>query len=211
MSEPQGFLAIWSDVSDSNRTDYLHWLTREHVEERLAVPGFETARVFRARREDVNRYLILYELRDAGVLGSAPYLARLNNPTPWSNRIMGKLTNFKRGGGRVQFQIGSGHGGFLAPIILQPSALRKALNLQKLALPDRICSISFMETDIAGTEIATVEKALRKNDQTFIGLMLFEGIDDEALADYLSHGPHAKIADFSEARTPVYDVVFTRT
>ena len=36
----EGFLAIWSDISQENETDYLHWFSREHAIERLSVPGF---------------------------------------------------------------------------------------------------------------------------------------------------------------------------
>jgi len=39
MSGP-GFLAIWSDVPAEQETDDLHWMTREHAQERLAIPGF---------------------------------------------------------------------------------------------------------------------------------------------------------------------------
>ena len=48
-----GFLAIWSDVPPEQETDYLHWLTREHAIERLAVEGFLGVRVYRALRRDV--------------------------------------------------------------------------------------------------------------------------------------------------------------
>ena len=43
-----GFLAIWSDVFADEETDYLHWLTREHAQERLGVPGFRTAQRYEA-------------------------------------------------------------------------------------------------------------------------------------------------------------------
>jgi hypothetical protein len=39
MSRP-GFLAISSDVPAEQETDYLHGMTREHAQERLAIPGF---------------------------------------------------------------------------------------------------------------------------------------------------------------------------
>ena len=57
-----GFLAIWSDVTRERETDYLHWLTREHTSERLGVDGFLSVSVYRARRPDVCRYFIHYEL-----------------------------------------------------------------------------------------------------------------------------------------------------
>ena len=182
MRGPEGFLAIWSDVSDADRTDYLHWLTREHIEERLAVPGFFRARVFRARRDDINRYLILYELAGASVLGSAPYLARLNQPTAWSQRVMRRLTNFRRGGGQVASKIGFGRGGLIRPIIASSGG---TVANWRTALPDRVCRVCVMVTDVTQTGIETAEKKLRTGDTTFAGLVVLEGFDAAALRDAL--------------------------
>ena len=102
-----GFLAIWSDVELEEETDYLHWLTREHTSERLGVDGFLRVRVYRSLEAGVRRYFIHYELRSPDVLGSEAYLARLNAPTPWSQRIMPILGNFVRGGGRVLARAGT--------------------------------------------------------------------------------------------------------
>ena len=113
-----GFLAIWSDVPSEHETDYLHWLTREHTSERLAVEGFLGVCVYRALRRDVCRYFIHYRLATPAVLASAAYLDRLNAPTPWSQRVMPILGNFARGGGRVLAETGQGHGCVLAAIKL---------------------------------------------------------------------------------------------
>jgi len=51
-----GFLAIWSDVERSNLTDYRHWLTREHTTERVTTDGFLANPVFRAVRDDLERF-----------------------------------------------------------------------------------------------------------------------------------------------------------
>ena len=93
-----GFLAIWSDVAAEQETDYLHWLTREHTSERLSVEGFAGVRVYRSLQGDVRRYFIHYELASPAALASAAYLARLNAPTPWTQRIMAVVGNFVRGG-----------------------------------------------------------------------------------------------------------------
>jgi hypothetical protein len=97
----RGFLAIWSDIDAAAETDYLHWMIREHAIERVSVPGFLGMRMFRALQGDVRRFFILYELEAPDVVGGAAYLARLNSPTPWSQRIMPQLQNFIRGGGSV--------------------------------------------------------------------------------------------------------------
>src|SRR3954452_13129716 len=105
MSEP-GFLAVWSDVRKQDETDYLHWLSREHTQERVGVDGFRSARVFRQIGRGLRRYLIVYQLDSPAALTSAQYLARLDAPSAWSQRIMPRLGEFGRGGGRVVAQTG---------------------------------------------------------------------------------------------------------
>lgn len=176
-----GFLAIWSDVSAAQYTDYLHWLTREHTQERLGVPGFIAVRVFRALREEVNRFLIVYELEDETALAGQPYLDRLNAPTPWSQRIMPILGNFARGGGRRLASAGSGRGAVVAALRLSAAAWPAAEIVQELVAQDRIVAAHLLETDRARTGIQTSEKGLRKDDAAFDGLLLVEGLDPASL------------------------------
>src|ERR1700704_2588740 len=110
MMRGAGFLAIWSDVERANLTDYRHWLTREHTTERVTTKGFLGSRVFQALRSDIERFFILYELEAPEVLDGPAYLARLNAPTPWSQRIMPQLGNFMRGGGVMTARAGRGEG-----------------------------------------------------------------------------------------------------
>src|SRR5438270_7047598 len=124
-----GFLAIWSDVEQKALTDYRHWLTREHTTERVTTKGFLAARVFRADRPDVNRFFILYELESPEVLDGPAYLARLNAPTPWSQRIMPQLGNFIRGGGVMMARAGRGEGCIIAALRME----RVPAELQRLA------------------------------------------------------------------------------
>lgn len=176
-----GFLAIWSDVSAAQETDYLHWLTREHTAERLGVQGFLAVRVFKALLEDVNRFLIVYELESEAALAGQPYLDRLNAPTPWSQRIMPILGNFARGGGRRIASAGSGRGAIVAALRLSADALPAAAITESLVAQDRIVAAHLLETDQARTGIKTGEKGLRKDDGTFDALLLVEGLDPAAL------------------------------
>src|SRR5258708_28607262 len=114
-----GFLAIWSDVEPKALTDYRHWLTREHTTERVTTKGFLAVRVFRADRADTNRFFILYELEAPEVLDGPAYMARLNAPTPWSQRIMPQLGNFIRGGGVMIVRAGRGEGAMIAALRLE--------------------------------------------------------------------------------------------
>lgn len=183
----QGFLAIWSDVDPQDETDYLHWLTREHVQERLSIPGFLAARVFRTEAEACGRFLIFYRLRDAGVVGSAEYLARLNAPSPWSQRVMPKLKHFMRGGGGIEQETGSGEGGYIAPVLFSRGALsgyREAA--AEIAKADRIAAARIFAVDADASQIATAEKSMRAGDRAFEAMMLLEALDPGVLAQGLA-------------------------
>src|SRR5205085_60408 len=114
-----GFLAIWSDVEPAALIDYRHWLTREHTTERVTTKGFLGVRVFQADRADIHRFFILYELETPEVLDGPAYLARLNAPTPWSQRIMPQLGNFVRGGGVMAARAGRGEGAIIAALRIE--------------------------------------------------------------------------------------------
>jgi len=180
-----GFLAIWSDVEQQALTDYRHWLTREHTTERVTTQGFLGVRVFRADRPGINRFFILYELESPEVLDGPAYLARLNAPTPWSQRIMPQLGNFIRGGGVMTARAGRGEGATVAALRLEqlpeaPQALADAL-----AALDGIAAVQIGATDAARTSVPTVEKGMRRQEGFFAGLLLIEALDEASLRSAL--------------------------
>lgn len=183
-----GYLAIWSDLTPQDLTDWAHWMTREHSLERVGVTGFLACRVFRALGASVNRYFILYELEDERVVSGPDYLARLNAPTPWSQRIMPLLRNFARGGGRIAASAGTGQGGIVAPLRLDATpSWDAAAVVAELAKLDRIIAARVLLTDLAQTSIKTREKGMRANDGSFAALLLIEGMDEAAVRDALHH------------------------
>jgi hypothetical protein len=102
-------LAMWWDVSNEVRTEWEHWHAHEHVPERLSIEGFLRA----SRWTDVSggeAFFVMYELKDHTVLASAPYVARLNAPTPWSTKMMPLHRNMVR----TQCQIIHSRGGVTA-------------------------------------------------------------------------------------------------
>jgi hypothetical protein len=176
-----GFLAIWSDVEGEALTDYRHWLTREHTTERVTTRGFLGVRVFRADRPDIDRFFILYELQAPEVLDGRDYLARLNAPTPWSQRIMPQLKNFIRGGGVMTARAGRGEGATIAALRIEqlphaPQALADAL-----AALDGVAAVQIGVTDQARTSVPTVEKGMRRQEGFFAGLLIIEALDEASL------------------------------
>src|SRR5258707_425384 len=136
-----GFLAIWSDVEPNNLTDYRHWLTREHTTERVTTKGFLGVRVFRAVRADIARFFILYELESPEVLDGPAYLARLNAPTPWSQRIMPQLGNFMRGGGVLAARAGRGEGSIIVALRIEQLPVNPQMLVDGIAALDGIAAV----------------------------------------------------------------------
>ena len=90
-------LALWNDVDPLHDAEYNEWHAREHVPERLTVPGMLWAlRYGRLGGATMPHYLTLYGLRDAGVLDSAEYQRLLSGPTPASRAMRPALRNIAR-------------------------------------------------------------------------------------------------------------------
>jgi hypothetical protein len=112
-------LALWNDHAD---LDYDFWHTREHVGERLGVPGFRRARRYAGGDGPLPSYFTIYELDDVEVLESAPYRQLLANPTPWSAAMRPGMHNFLRRGCRTVVGAGGGTGGLLAACLFRLAA-----------------------------------------------------------------------------------------
>jgi hypothetical protein len=93
----RGLLLTMTEPPPAMEEEFNAWYDDEHMGERLAIPGFRSARRWVA---DVapgeGKYLATYELDSPGILTSAAYLARFQNQTPWSKRCLGKAVVFRR-------------------------------------------------------------------------------------------------------------------
>jgi len=88
----RGLLLTLTEPPPAMEEEFNAWYDGEHLPERLAIPGFRSARRWVSGRT----YLATYELDSVAVLSSAAYLARYRNQTPWSRRCLGKCVVFKR-------------------------------------------------------------------------------------------------------------------
>jgi hypothetical protein len=205
----EGFLAIWSDVAAHDLTDYRHWLTREHTTERVTTRGFLASRVFRAVRGDINRFFILYELEAPEVLDGEAYLARLNAPTPWSQRIMPKLGNFMRGGGVMIARAGRGEGATIMALRVETLPENPVELAQAIVACDGIAAVQIGATDEARTSVPTAEKGMRKDEGFFSGLLLIEALDAASLQAALQQARAIAPEIMGRASEPeVYQAMF---
>ena len=93
----RGLLLTMTEPPAAMEEEFNAWYDDEHMGERLAIPGFRSARRWVADLPPgEGKYLATYELDSPDVLTSAAYLARFQNQTPWSKRCLGKTVVFRR-------------------------------------------------------------------------------------------------------------------
>ncbi len=95
---PFGLLLTITEPKPELEQEFNAWYDTEHIPERVAVPGFLSARRWVADvRPGEGKYLATYELVSAGVLHTAEYLAHAGeNFTPWSKRMLSQTVVFRR-------------------------------------------------------------------------------------------------------------------
>jgi hypothetical protein len=93
----RGLLLTLTEPPPAMEEEFNAWYDSEHLPERLAIPGFRSARRWVA---DVapgeGKYLATYELDAEAVLASPEYLARFEGATPWTRRCLGSAVVFRR-------------------------------------------------------------------------------------------------------------------
>lgn len=186
----QGVLAFWHDVAPGGDAEFDHWHLREHIPERVAVPGFLRARRY-VTLGGPPKYFYFYETESLDTLQSPAYLARLGDPTPWTRRTMPLVRNNKRTACRVVASRGQGLGGVIAALQLGPRPGREEELrswLTGTALPAAtehpgIVAGHLLEGDAGVSTAATSDekKLLATPDALVRWVMLVEGIDAAAI------------------------------
>jgi hypothetical protein len=111
-----GFLAMWHDIASEAEEEYNLWHTQEHMPERVGIPGFKVARRYVDWNLELHRYFTLYEGQAIETFDSPDYIARLNAPTSWTQKMMPAFRNMVRGACRTVATVGTGIGGALATL-----------------------------------------------------------------------------------------------
>ena len=83
-------LAIWVDIDPADDTLFEHWHSREHVQERVACPGWLRGSRFKGV-DRPGRYLLFYDAETLNAFESDAYYARLGDPSAMSRVIFPKF------------------------------------------------------------------------------------------------------------------------
>jgi hypothetical protein len=148
----KGMLLTSMDIDAADDADFNRWYDREHLEERVAIPGFIEARRYVAE-EASPTYLSLYSTETFEVLDSPVYRAALASQTAWSKANIARFKNMIRGVARITISHGRGRGAALGIIRMRPAGgahekLRDALrNELDPKSADGVISMHLIEND----------------------------------------------------------------
>lgn len=182
-------LMMWFDLASEHLPELGAWHSREHLPERMALPGFLRGRRCLSNERPTTHAFILYELEALAVMASPAYLDRLNTPTPWSEKINGMVTSFNRTPAQIVASWGTGVGTAITTMRFRRSredggevSFRTATQLTAdLEKNNAIVAAHFLAAD-AGSVIPTREFDLRGGiDKVADLVIIVESFDAEAL------------------------------
>src|SRR3954471_2846501 len=184
----KGMLIVYNEVKPRHERDFNEWYNREHIDERVNLPGFHRARRYVAVRASP-KYLATYECDTVNDLATPGYLALLANQTPWSQAVMARFTHFNRMTLRVQVDLSHGEGGAITTVrfVPQPPMRRPLIEwLKETALPRAIARPGMLGAAVAENDVEIANAPLQsrsmdhpKTDQAE-WVVLLEGADPAA-------------------------------
>jgi hypothetical protein len=97
----KGFLLVLMQPPPTLEEEFNAWYDTEHIAERLAVPGFETALRY-VCIDGAPRYLAMYDLASPDVLNSPAYVkVGYDNASPWTKRVTSRVRIYRSFGVQV--------------------------------------------------------------------------------------------------------------
>lgn len=188
-----GVLAIWNGVAPGYEAEFLEWHVKEHIPERVGVPGFLRGRRYVAV-DGAPAYFNFYETENYQVLSSALYLARLNDPTPWTRKVVSNFKDTSRTICEVAHSSGRGIGAWIETIQLQTAsdpaefARRMASGLlAEIAAQRGVSALHLLRGVPEANKADTAEKAIRRvRDKEADWILLVETVAAQAALDLRS-------------------------
>ena len=185
-----GVLAIWNGVAPGYDAEFVEWHVKEHIPERVGVPGFLRGRRYVAV-DGTPAYFNFYETESYQVLSSAPYLARLNDPTPWTRKLVSNFKDTSRTICEVAHSSGRGIGAWVETIQLQtasdPAEFSRRVTsglLAEIAKQRSVSAVHLLRGVPEANKADTAEKAMRGvRDKEAAWILLIETVTAQAARD----------------------------
>ncbi len=191
----RGVLAIWNGIAAEAEDEFIAWHVREHIPERVSLPGFLRGRRYVAI-DGFPKFFNFYETEAADVLTSPAYLARLDAPTAWTRKVVAHFSDTSRTVCDVSWSFGNGEGGFVEAIVLdtpdEPSRfigrLKQAASAAYETNPGLV-GLHLLREHVDGSRRDTAEARLRSRpDRIAPWVLLAEASNEEALRRFRRDG-----------------------
>jgi hypothetical protein len=183
-SKLPGILFVWTNVDPAHETDFNRWYDREHVEERVRIPGFVSGSRYQST-QGTRRYLGLYRTTSLDAFRTPAYFQAFQHQTPWSVSNLARMQGPMRRVCEIDAETGMGTGAWLAVLRLgdsmigrQPAEVAK-LGKALLAL-DGVVSSKVL---IPNVELSTPLPAENPNGRVLDPILLIEASSEPAAAN----------------------------
>jgi hypothetical protein len=189
----KGVLAIWNGIAPAAEDEFVAWHVREHIPERVGLPGFLRGRRYVAI-DGHPKYFNFYETETVADLASPAYHARLNAPSDWTKAVVAHFTDTSRTICDVAWSSGVGEGGWIEANVLETAASAEAFDTAlrarlggAIAANPGIVGLHLLQGQAAAGQGDTAEKKLRGTpDKVAAWILLVEASRPEALAAFRS-------------------------
>jgi hypothetical protein len=182
----KGVVAIWNGIAPDREDDFLNWHVREHIQDRVSLPGFQRGRRY-VSIDGSPRFFNFYEAESVADLTSEAYLASLNQPTPWTQKVIPHFTAMSRTLCQVAVSEGRGQGAVIDTYRLSSPLARDAFVANLTA---GVVGPAMAQSAIVGVHLLegqpaqggeTAEVRLRGRSETAAWILLVEAAQHEAI------------------------------
>jgi hypothetical protein len=183
----KGAIAIWNDITPEGRANFHDWHGREHIPERVGIPGFLDGRRY-VGVYGTPEYFTLYLTVAPEIFRGEDYARRLNAPTTWTLESTAHFRNVARALCDVERSVGDQVGGLIGTWRCDPSedkvdAFRAemAALIDDLATHAGVAGAHLLTTDMGASQVDNAERK-RRGDPNAVPpfVLLVEGWDEEA-------------------------------
>jgi hypothetical protein len=210
-----GILSVFNDCAPEGYEHFERWYIREHLQERVGVPGFRFGRRYEAVPGGGadRRFFAFYEVESPDVLSSPAYVQRLDSPTPWTLEAMKSFRNMVRTVCDLRDVAGDLIGSH-AVVLRADQAMAPtpgaAKLVNELAAEAGVARVQLWTAAAKQTPADTAEMKSRGKDQLTAGAFVVECLrraDAERVAATFSRGPPPALGVSGKSVVGIYGLL----
>jgi hypothetical protein len=194
----KGMLMTFTETPVGAEEDFNEWYNREHIDERVWMPGFHRARRYVDCAGDAKiKYFATYETDKVEDLADPKYMALLQDQSDWSKKVMATFAKFDRITARITIDLSHGFAGACAVARFFPAPAAMAglrAYLESDLLPSLVARPGMIGAVLAENDLDVVNEGRKAQGmaipegETPQWIVLLEGQTSQATASALRAG-----------------------